>query len=443
MPTIISPNQAAAFVRDGCTLAVSGFGAYGAPENLLRALRQRFDAESAPKGLTVTCGICPGNNTREEKGLNLLAVEGLIETVISSQIGFSARIGEMVAKEQIAGYGVPLGSLLNLYLAAAGHRAAAVTHVGLETYADPRLDGCRLNQKARQQKREIVELIQIGDKYQLAYKPFPIDVCFIRGPLADVDGNLTAEREAIGDITLDLAAATRNTGGIVIAEVPEIRPRGSLNPRRVTVPGIMVDYLVPVEPSAFDQGYAHHYRPELCGQSRSELSELAPLPMGIRKMIARRAALELLENPGGIINLGTGIPSGLGSVAHEEGIISVLSMESGAIGGVPLEGYAFGGSVNADAILSLANMFRLYDGDCCECAFLASGKRMRRETSMFPASGTNAPVPEALSIFRRIRQRLSLWEPLPLEDCRKKSGKDGCLLKRKESRRNLFGKFNR
>ena len=370
----ITLEEAAALVRDRDTLAVGGFGAYGTPENLLRALRQRYDAQCAPKNLTITCGISPGTQTREEAGLNLLVREGLIETVIAAHFGNPVRIGDMIASEQIAGYGIPLGVMLQLYDAAAGHKDAVLTHVGLGTYADPRIDGCKLNSRAKQQKREMVELVRFRDKELLAYTPFPIDVCFIHASAADEDGNLSGDREAVGNLAFDVAAATHNTGGIVIAEVPEIVPSGSLNPRNVTVHGSLVDYLVVIDPSQYRQGYAHAYRPELSGQERAELSALPPMPMSNRKIIARRALMELCKDPGGVINLGTGIPSGIGSVANEEGVRVTLSMESGALGGVPMEGLAFGASVNAEAIHTLANTFHLYDGGFLRMCFLGIGE---------------------------------------------------------------------
>ena len=374
MPVVISAREAAALVRSHSTLAVSGFGAYAAPENLLKALRNRFDQTGDPGDLTVTCGICPGNQTRDEAGLNILAKDGLIGTIIAAHYGNPALIGDMIANEKIAGYGIPLGVMIHLYGAIAGHKTAVLTHVGLETFADPRLEGCQLNDLAKAQNRKIVELVQIGGELQLAYYPFPIDACFIRASAADEEGNLSAEYEAVGDLTFDIAAATHNSGGIVIAEVPRVVPSGSLNPRNVMVHGSLVDYLVKVDAPQFRQGYAHRYRPELCGQERVAVSSLQPMPMSNRKVIARRAAMELLQDHGGIINLGTGIPSGLGSVANEEGIPVTLSMESGALGGVPMEGLAFGASVNADAIHTLANTFHLYDGGMLRACFLGIGE---------------------------------------------------------------------
>ena len=176
----------------------------------------------------------------------------------------------------------------------------------------------------------------------------------------------------MGDVTFGIAAATHNSGGIVIAEVEKIVPSGTLNPRNVVAHGSLVDYLVPAAPNLYRQGYAAVYRPELCGRKRIEPDTLPPLPMSNRKLIARRAAIDLA--PGGLINLGIGIPSGIGSVANEEGIHATLSLESGPQGGVPLDGLGFGANVNAEAIYSLSDTFHLYDGGVLSMSFLGAAE---------------------------------------------------------------------
>ena len=116
------------------------------------------------------------------------------------------------------------------------------------------------------------------------------------------------------------------------------------------------------------------YQPALTGETRCPVGAIAPMPMGVRKVIARRGALELRQ--GCVINLGIGIPSGVGSVANEEGIAphTTLSLESGPIGGVPVEGVGFAGSMNPEVINSICDTFDLYDGGFLDMTFLGAAE---------------------------------------------------------------------
>ena len=372
MEKLISSREAIQLIRDGMTVGVGGFGAYGAPETLLQALADQYEETGHPENLTLTCGVSPGDNTRDNVGLNRIAKTGLIGTIIAGHFANPPLIAELIGTNQVAGYALPLGVMIHLYDAIAGKKPAVVTSVGLGTYADPRNEGCRANQKAVEQGREIVELTRLGGREYLAYHAFPIDVCIIRATYADEEGNLSVEDGAVGDFIFDLAAATHNSGGIVIAEVKSVVKARSLHPRKVRLHAPMVDHVVLAEPGMYRQGYAAEYRLELCGETRVPVGGLEPMEMSNRKIIARRSAMELVPNC--LINLGIGIPSGIGSVANEEGISAMLSLESGPQGGVPLEGLGFAGSANPDTIYNLADVFHLYDGGVLSMTFLGAAE---------------------------------------------------------------------
>lgn len=372
MKKLISKEQAAALIHSDSTLAVGGFGAYGAPETLLQALADRFDADRQPANLTVTCGISPGDNSKGNNGLNRIAKQGLIETIIAGHFANPPLIAEMIGRNEIAAYALPLGVMVHLYDAIAGHKPALVTNVGLGTFADPLNEGCKANPKTVEQNREIVERVSIGGHECLAYKPFPINACFIRAYAADENGSLSLQDDPLGDYSLNMAAATHNTGGIVIAEVRHIVSAGSLHPRKVRIHAPLVDYVVLADEDKYRQGYAAAFRPELCGDIRVPVDSLEPMPMSSRKIIARRGAMELTE--GCVINLGIGMPSGIGAVANEEGISCTLSLESGPQGGVPVEGLGFGGSANPEIIYHLSDIFHLYDGGVLSRTFLGAAE---------------------------------------------------------------------
>lgn len=369
---IISKEQAVHMIRNGSTVGIGGFGAYGAPESLLAEIRKQFDETGNPQSLTVTTGVSPGSFTMEQKGLNRMAADGLIDTIIAGHFANPPMIANMVGENKIAGYAVPLGVLMHLYDAIAGHKPGVLTPVGLGTFADPRIEGCRANQKAADRNMDLVNLVNIGAEKYLLYKSFPVDISLIRGTYADAGGNISVEEEAEGDFEFELAAAAHNSGGIVIAEVKAIVNAGSIPPKKVRVHGSMIDYVVVGDEDLYMQGYNGYYKPELSGDIKVPSDDISPMPMSNRKIIARRAALELA--PDCVINLGIGMPSGIGSVANEEGIKPVLSLETGPLGGVPVEGPGFGASTNPDVIYNLSDVFHLYDGGILDMTFLGAAE---------------------------------------------------------------------
>ena len=75
---------------------------------------------------------------------------------------------------------------------------------------------------------------------------------------------------------------------------------------------------------------------------------------------------------GSLINLGIGMPGGIGAVAEEEGLsdLFTLSLECGPLGGVPLGGIDFGATVNPEAMYRMADILQLYDGGALDLAVL-------------------------------------------------------------------------
>lgn len=376
MAKFITPQEAALLVQDHSALALGGFGAYCGPDALLEALSVRFQETGHPAGLTVVTGISTGDNTQNDQGMNRIAREGLIDTIIAGHLANPPKISAMAAANQLAAYTLPLGVVMHLFRAIAGKKPGVITHVGLGTFADPRNDGCKANDRARAQQREVVQLLELCGKEYLFYPSFPLDICFIRGTYADEDGNISIEHEGLTGAELEIAAAVRNSGGIVVVQVEDVVQRGSIHPRKVRVHSTLVDYVVKAPcPELHMQNYAGvGYQPALSGETRCPTDAIQPMPMSIRKVIARRGAMELVPNC--VINLGIGIPSGVGSVANEEGIAAqtTLSLESGPIGGVPVEGVGFAGSINPEVINSLCDTFDLYDGGFLDMTFLGAAE---------------------------------------------------------------------
>lgn len=367
-PVVCSAADAVARIPSGATVAVGGSGhLLQVPDALLRALADRHAATGAPTDLTVVHTMGIGDN--QGAGLDRLARPGLVRRFIGSHYGHDPSLMAAIASGDVEAYALPGGVLSLLYREIAGHRPGVLTKVGLGTYVDPRREGGRMNPRSTQ---SLVQLVELSGEEWLFYPAFRIDVGLLRATTADTDGNLTMEDEAGLADNLALASAVRNSGGFVIAEVKRLAERGSLAPKCVRVPGILVDAIV-VEPEQ-RQTAATKYSPYLAGILRAPDVALRPIPLGPRKVIARRAAREL--RPGDIVNLGFGIATGVAAVLQEEGCYErvVFSIEQGLIGGIPGEGLDAGTSVNAQAMIDEGAQFDLYDGGILDVACVSFGE---------------------------------------------------------------------
>jgi len=362
---IVSAAQAVAIIRSGDTVACSGFIGIGTPNELIQALRERFDETAAPRDLTLLFAASPGDG--KGRGLDNLACEGLVKRVVGGHYGLVPKLATMAVEGRIEAYNLPQGTITQLYRDIAGNRAGTITKVGLRTFVDPRQEGGKINSRTTQ---DLVRLMEIDGQEWLFYQAFPVSVAMIRGTTADLNGNITMEREALTLDHLALAMAAKNSNGFVIAQVERICAQGSLNPRQVQIPGILVDCVVVAAPQNHHQTFATTYNPAFSGELKVPLDMLVALPLDERKVIARRCAFELPM--GGVVNLGIGMPEGVAPVANEEKVLGyvTLTAEPGVIGGLPQSGLDFGAAINTDAIIHQSQQFDFYDGGGLDMACL-------------------------------------------------------------------------
>lgn len=143
----------------------------------------------------------------------------------------------------------------------------------------------------------------------------------------------------------------------------------------VRVPGVLVDFVVVAESSHHWQTAEFEYNPAFTGEVREPRGGISPLPLDARKVIARRALLELALLSRPVVNLGTGIPAAIGAVAREEGVSDLtFTVEAGTIGGFPASEPTFGAAVNPEAIVDQASQFDFYDGGGLDISFLGLGE---------------------------------------------------------------------
>lgn len=375
-PVIVDAKGAVDLIEDGSTLAIIAMTQISACETILKEMERRFLEEGHPRNLTYfhSCGQA---SMKLPGGMQHIAHEGLIQRVYGGHWGQSENMMKLISENRIEAFNLPQGQMANMYHSMALREPGKLSKVGIGTYIDPRYEGGKMNQRTKDCGYDEVALVTIDGEEYLQYKPVRIDELLIRGTFADENGNVSTIHEGMLLEVLPAVMATKRWGGKVICQVEKIVQAGSLSPKEITVPGVLIDAIVVCDDPFINhrQTYSWYYDPSFSGQAKSPVQSLEPIPLNVRKVIGRRAMMEL--RPGQIINIGTGIPNDVvGPIMAEEDISEdvMVTVESGIYGGVPQQTIDFGISMNAQALVPHDRQFELYNGAGIDCTFMGAGE---------------------------------------------------------------------
>ena len=401
------PREALASIRDGATVAVSGFNMAATPEHLILELYELYRNEGHPRDLFLMGSTLPALPGRalDAVGEKLWAEEAqtFLRGVMMPYLGFAPWMQRLVEGDRLEAYSWPIGVAEHWFRAMASGRPGAITKVGIDTTLDPRNEGGSLNAKGAGRMTCRVDLIEIQGEEHLLYRAPKPDCALVRASTSDEDGNLSMEDEGITGTVFNIAQATkaRPNPGVVIAQVRWLARSGTIHPRRVEVPSPLVDFVVLAPREHHWQTGASEYDPRLSYRvmppvESGSLKDLLAAPRRqYEKVVARRVLLEmigLLRETGGrpvLVNVGVGVPALVSEVAEEEGISEfvVTLLESGAWGGLALPGQNFGLAISPFALSSIPDTFSNFEGgviDAASLGFLQIDSKGNVNPSMLP-----------------------------------------------------------
>ncbi len=307
------------------------------------------------------------------RGIDHLARPGLLRTVIAGSYPSGPSraepplIWQMIERDEVRRTTCPRACCSRCTGPVRAGQPGVFTRVGIDTFVDPRQQGGRMNAATND---DLVEVTSVRGSEWLFYPAVEPDVAIIRATTADAQGNLTFEDEGSVLGALDQAYAAHNHGGIVIAQVkrladgrqpaPAARARAG-HPRRRRRRRTRASCRPRPPPTT--------RRSAETSADRSTSS--SPRPGAWRR--SSPAARHTSSHHGDIVNLGFGISALVPRILVEEGQGDEVTwvIEQGAVGGVPLTGFAFGCALNPQALMPSIDQFTLLQGGGFDRAMLS------------------------------------------------------------------------
>ncbi|AZZ61270.1 3-oxoacid CoA-transferase [Oenococcus sp. UCMA 16435] len=365
----IKSSEVPKLISDNSTIALEGFLGSDVAEEILEAIKSNFEKTSHPNQLTIwhASGIGDG----DDKGMNNFAVAGLTKRIVGGHWALAPKLEPLVEHNQIEAYNFPQGVLSQIFRDSAAHKPVLITKVGLGTFIDPDLQGGKLNAVATE---DLVSKIEIDGEDYLAYKAPRPNIAILRGTFSDEDGNITFDDEPLTLESTAIAMAAHNNGGKVFVQVKRVVKNGSMRPKDIRIPGLLVDYVVETADEAMTmQSNSTQYNPDFIHANILKKAGTINVSLDEKKVIARRAAMCLNPDTDHIVNYGIGkYPETVSLVLKEEGAADDITttVEPGTFGGVPLGGGDFGCAIAPVSTIDQPYMFDFYDGGGIDIAFL-------------------------------------------------------------------------
>lgn len=346
---IIEKEHFVKLVQPESSLLIGGFGCCGSPDLLLRTIKEAYLKFNTPHSLNLIFISAVGD--KDLKGINYIAIEGLIKSTVGGFYGFCPRLSTLIDKKLIEAHNWPLGVFPRYFSEISYGSNGLNSRVGLGSFVDPHLSGGVINNTAE----SLLKTVIINNEEYIHYPKLDLDFFIFRASEADVEGNISMSEESASFSSMEQILATKRLGGKVVVEVSKISEKSSV--QNLSIPSGLIDYIIVNNEEITCPTYGHS----------DDLNKLN-IPISENRLDIARTAFEVFNQSGTTVNFGIGIPALIPRIAKFGE--SQISVESGLIGGLPLEGLSFGHVDNPLIELSQLNLFAMYEAQGIDTTFL-------------------------------------------------------------------------